>query len=188
MKNIIFMGPPGAGKGTQAKRICEKFKIPQISTGDILRKAIQDQTPLGLEAKKFMDAGELVPDEVVIGIVEERLKAKDCDNGYLLDGFPRTLKQAEALDNLTEKLNKKINYVINLEVAEEEIVKRLLKRAEIEKRADDTEDVIRNRMKNYYNQTIPLIDYYRKKNLLVNIQGIGSIDEITDNILKVLEN
>ncbi|GIX42840.1 MAG: adenylate kinase [Leptospiraceae bacterium] len=188
MKIIVFMGPPGAGKGTQAKKICETLNIPQISTGDILRKAIQNGTELGKLAKSYIDKGELVPDSVVIGIVEERIKQDDCKNGFLLDGFPRTIKQAEELDKLLESLNKKINIVINLDVPEEEIVKRLLNRAKIENRTDDTEPVIRNRMKTYLKQTYPLIQYYEKKGLLKNINGLGTIEEITKSIMNVIQN
>ncbi len=188
MKTIIFLGPPGAGKGTQAKFICEKYKIPQISTGDILRNAIKEGTELGLKAKSYMDKGELVPDTVVIGIIEERIKQEDCKNGFLLDGFPRTVVQAEELKNLLKVMNRKIDVVINLDVPEEEIVKRLLNRAKIENRTDDTEPVIRNRMKTYYNQTYPLIEYYKKEGKLKNINGIGTVEEITKRIMDALEN
>ncbi len=186
MKIIIFMGPPGAGKGTQAKLICEKLQIPQISTGEILRSAIKEGTELGKQAKTFIDKGELVPDSIVIGIVEERIKQDDCKNGFLLDGFPRTIKQAEELEKMLSNLNKKIDSVINLDVPEEELVKRLLNRAIIENRTDDTEPVIRNRMKTYFEQTHPLIEFYKNKGLLKNINGIGTIEEIFERILSVL--
>lgn len=187
MKIIIFMGPPGAGKGTQAKKICDELKIPQISTGDILRNAIKEGTSLGTLAKSYIDKGELVPDSVVIGIVEERIKQQDCKNGFLLDGFPRTIQQAEELEKLLSKMNKKIDYVINIDVPEEELVNRLLNRAKIENRTDDTEPVIRNRMKTYFQQTYPLIEYYQKKGLLNNINGLGSIEEITHRIMNVIK-
>ncbi|MCS7204692.1 MAG: adenylate kinase [Leptospiraceae bacterium] len=188
MKIIVFMGPPGAGKGTQAKIICQQLQIPQISTGDILRKAIQDQTELGMQAKSYMDKGELVPDSVVVGIVEERIKQDDCKNGFLLDGFPRTINQAIELEKMLEKLEKKINVVINIDVPEEELVKRLLNRAKIENRSDDTEPVIRNRMRTYFQQTYPLIEFYQKKGLLVNIDGMGTIEEITERIITNIKN
>lgn len=186
MKIIVFMGPPGAGKGTQAKLICEKLQIPQISTGEILRNAIKEGTELGKQAKNFIDRGELVPDSVVIGIVEERIKHDDCKNGFLLDGFPRTIKQAEELDKMLSNQNKKIQSVINLDVPEEELVKRLLNRAILENRSDDTEPVIRNRMKTYFDQTYPLIEYYKNKGLLKNIDGLGTVEEIFNRILSAL--
>lgn len=182
MKNIIFMGPPGAGKGTQAKKICDLYKIPQISTGEILRNAISNQTELGKKAKEFVESGKLVPDEIVIGIVKERLQAEDCSNGFLLDGFPRTVNQAKELETILTELNKRINVVINLDVPEEELIQRLLNRAKIEGRSDDTEPVIRNRMKTYFDQTYPLLQFYNDKNLLKNINGIGTIDEIAERI------
>lgn len=184
--NLIFMGPPGAGKGTQAKQIIEKLGIPQISTGDILRSAIKDGTSLGMEAKRYMDAGELVPDSVVIGIVEERVKMADCQKGFLLDGFPRTIPQAEALDSALANLNRKIDMAVNLSVSDEEIIGRLLERAKIEGRADDTEPVIRNRIKNYNDQTKPLIDFYRAKGLLKEVDGLGSVTDISSRIFKVI--
>jgi len=188
MNIIVFLGPPGAGKGTQAKRICETLSIPQISTGDILRKSIQDGTELGKLAKSYIDKGELVPDSVVVGIVAERIKQDDCKNGFLLDGFPRTINQAEELEKLLDSHNKKINVVINLDVPQEELVQRLLNRAKIENRTDDTEPVIRNRMKTYFDQTYPLIQYYQKKGLLKNINGTGTIEEITSRIMQVIKN
>ncbi len=186
MKTIIFMGPPGAGKGTQAKLICDKFQIPQISTGEILRNSIKEGTELGKQAKQYIDKGELVPDSVVIGIVEERIKHDDCKNGFLLDGFPRTIKQAEELEKMLSNLNKKIDSVINLDVPEEELVKRLLNRAILENRTDDTEPVIRNRMKTYFEQTYPLIEYYKNKGMLKNINGIGTVEEIFTRIISSL--
>ncbi len=184
--NLIFMGPPGAGKGTQAKLLIDRFGIPQVSTGDILRAAIKGGTPLGQEAKRYIDAGELVPDSVVIGIVEERFKEPDCEKGFLLDGFPRTIPQAEALDQLLEKMGRTIDHAVNLSVPDEEVVKRLLDRAVKEGRSDDTEPVIRNRIKNYNDQTKPLIEFYRKKGLLREVDGLGSMAEITQRILAVL--
>jgi len=180
---VVFLGPPGAGKGTQALRIAEKFGVPHISTGDILRAAVKEGTELGKLAKSYMDRGELVPDEVIIGIIKERLSQPDVkEKGFILDGFPRTLKQAEALDQMLKELNMPLDKVIYLNVDDEEIVKRLLARG----RADDTEEVIRNRLKVYREQTAPLIDYYQAKGLLVEIYGVGQIEEITRKIEEAL--
>ena len=207
--NLILLGPPGAGKGTQAQRIMERYHIPQISTGDILRAAVKDGTPLGMKAKGFMDRGQLVPDEIVIGTIEERLKAKDCDPGFILDGFPRTIPQAEALQSILTKIGKRIDHVINIEVQSEELVRRLTGRRTCKncgamfhllfqppkkqgicdrcggllyQRADDNEETIRTRLKEYENQTAPLIQYYRGKKNLRSIQGMGGPDQIFDQI------
>ena len=211
---IIMLGAPGAGKGTQASRISEKYGIPQISTGDILRSAVREGTELGKKAKEYMDRGELVPDEIVIGIVRERIVQDDCKKGFILDGFPRTVVQAEALDKMLEELGLSIDYVINIDVPEEEIVKRLTGRrtcrncqamyhvifnppkkdnvcdkcgGELYQRDDDKEETIRARLEVYKKQTAPLIDYYSKKGKLVNIDGTKSIDEIFEEIVRVLE-
>ncbi|TCK05138.1 adenylate kinase [Phorcysia thermohydrogeniphila] len=179
MIKVVFLGPPGAGKGTQAVRIAEKYNVPHISTGDILRAAVKEGTELGKLAKSYMDRGELVPDEVIIGIIRERLSQPDVkERGFILDGFPRTIAQAEALDELLKELQLPLDKVIYLNVDDEEIVKRLLARG----RADDTEDVIRNRLKVYREQTAPLVDYYTEKGLLVEICGVGEIEEITKKI------
>jgi len=180
---VVFLGPPGAGKGTQAVRIAEKYGVPHISTGDILRAAVKEGTELGKLAKSYMDRGELVPDEVIIGIIRERLSQPDVrERGFILDGFPRTLKQAEALDQMLAELNMPLDKVIYLNVDDEEIVKRLLARG----RADDTEEVIRNRLKVYREQTAPLIDYYSEKCLLAEIYGVGEVEEITKKIEEAL--
>jgi len=179
MIRVIFLGPPGAGKGTQAMRISEKYGIPHISTGDILREAVRKGTELGKLAKSYMDKGELVPDDVIIGIIRERLSKEDVkEKGFILDGFPRTLPQAEALEELLGDLNIPLQKVIYLNVDDEEIVKRLLARG----REDDREDVIRNRLEVYRKQTAPLIDFYSRKSLLVEIKGVGDIEEITKRI------
>jgi len=176
---VVFLGPPGAGKGTQAVRIAEKYNVPHISTGDILRAAVKEGTELGKLAKSYMDRGELVPDDVIIGIIRERLSQPDVkERGFILDGFPRTIAQAEALDELLAEMELPLDKVIYLNVDDEEIVKRLLARG----RADDTEEVIRNRLKVYREQTAPLVDYYTEKGLLVEICGVGEIEEITKKI------
>ena len=183
---MIFMGPPGAGKGTQSKEICSFYGIPQISTGDILREAIKNESELGKKAKKFMDSGELVPDGVVIDIIRERLGMPDCTKGFILDGFPRTVVQAEALDELLASLKMAINLVINLDVDREELVTRLLKRAEIEGRSDDNREVIENRLQQYNDKTFPLLDYYKNKSLLKEIDGHGSQAGITNKIKSLI--
>jgi len=212
--NLILLGPPGSGKGTQAKLIVEKYGIPQISTGDILREAVAKGTELGKEAKKYMDAGQLVPDEIVIGIVKERLQQPDCEKGFILDGFPRTIPQAEALDKILEELGKKIDAVINIQVPEEEVVKRIVYRrtcrncgavyhliynppkednkcdkcgGELYQRDDDKEEVVRQRYKVYKEQTEPLVEYYAKKGVLYNIDGTKSIEEVFAEIDKILQ-
>ncbi|EQA72722.1 AAA domain protein [Leptospira noguchii serovar Panama str. CZ214] len=180
------MGPPGAGKGTQAKILCERLSIPQISTGDILRDAVKYQTAMGMEAKRYMDAGDLVPDSVVIGIIKDRIREADCKNGFLLDGFPRTVEQAEALDILLKNEGKSIDKAINLQVPDTELLKRLLSRAEIEGRADDNEVTIKNRLDNYNKKTLPLLDFYAARKKLSQVNGVGSLEEVTSLIQKEL--
>ena len=204
--NIIFLGPPGAGKGTQAQRVCDALNIPQISTGDILRRAIKEQTPTGLKAKSFIDAGDLVPDEVVIDIVKERLAQEDCQGGYILDGFPRTVPQAEALATFAD-----INAVVELDVADEVLVNRLSGRRvclqcgatyhvnmlggetkckcgnDLIQRDDDKPETVLSRLTVYHNQTAPLVDFYQAKGLLHKIDGAQGVDEIYQNILNTLE-
>ncbi len=182
---LLFLGPPGAGKGTQSAFICDRFKIPQISTGDILRNAVTTGTPMGLKAKAFMDAGSLVPDEVVIGIVEERLKEKDVLSGYILDGFPRTVPQAEALTLTLKKLNQNLNYALYLNVPDTELLKRLLGRAKKEGRSDDTEEVIQVRIKTYYEKTEPVLSYYRRNGILREIDGTRTIEQINKQLLSI---
>lgn len=205
--NIIFLGPPGAGKGTQAQIVCQKLGIPQISTGDMLRSAIADKTETGLKAKEYMDKGQLVPDAVVIDIVKERLTMADCQKGYILDGFPRTVEQAQALGAFA-----KIDAAINLDVPDEVLVARLsgrrvcplcgapyhvdrLEGAKVCKvdatpliqRDDDKPETVLNRLQVYHQKTAPLIDYYANEGMLKNITGSGTLEEISQEILQTLE-
>jgi len=211
---MILLGPPGAGKGTQAKDLVEKYKIPQISTGDILRKNLAEKTPLGLEAKKYMDKGELVPDSVVVGIVKERLKEADCAKGYILDGFPRTVPQAEELDKALADMSTPLDKVLSIDVPDSELVARLSGRrtcrscqegyhvmfkkpkvegkcdkcgGELYQRDDDKEESIKNRLKVYQASTAPLIDYYKAKGLLRGVDGVGDMKEILARMVKALE-
>ena len=204
--NLIFLGPPGAGKGTQAVRVCEQLGIPQISTGDILRRAIKNETPTGLAAKSYIDKGQLVPDSVVIDIVRERLEHDDCKNGYLLDGFPRTVAQAEALEGFA-----KIDAVVDIDVSDEKLVERLSGRRvclscggtyhvsrlngsmtcekcgnELIQRADDKAETVLSRLAVYHAQTEPLIDFYTKRGLLKEIDGSKPMDECYAAIMAVL--
>lgn len=213
MMKIVFMGPPGAGKGTQAEKIVEKYQIPHISTGDMFRKAIKDQTELGMEAKRYMDQGALVPDHVTIGIVKDRLSESDCKSGFLLDGFPRTVDQAKALDEILTSLDSKIDYVINIDVDLDILKERLTGRricrscgatyhmvfnpptvagtcdkcgGELYQRKDDNEETVGNRLDVYVSQTKPLLDYYSLAGNLVNINGQQSIDLVFAEIQDVL--
>lgn len=181
---IVLFGAPGSGKGTQAEKLVEDFGVPQISTGDLLRAAVADGTELGRKAKSAMDAGELVADEVVIGMIRDRLDEPDTANGFILDGFPRSLAQAEALDTMLEKLGRPVQRVIHLEVDNEEIVQRLLERG----RADDNEDTIRNRLDVFDNQTQPLIEYYHNQGKFEAVDGMGDMDAIQARIRAALPN
>ena len=210
---IVFMGPPGAGKGTQAEKIIENYQIPHISTGDMFTKAIKDQTELGMEAKRYMDQGALVPDHVTIGIVKDRLSESDCKSGFLLDGFPRTVDQAKALDEILTSLDSKIDYVINIDVDLDILKERLTGRricrscgatyhmifnppavagtcdkcgGELYQRKDDNEETVGNRLDVYVSQTKPLLDYYSLAGNLVNINGQQSIDLVFAEIQDVL--
>ena len=184
--NLILLGPPGAGKGTQGHRLSERYNIPEISTGDILRSAVQKGTPLGREAKSYMDRGALVPDEIMIGIIRERLAQDDTERGFILDGFPRTVAQAEALSRLSEEQQRPIEHVISIEVPQEELLQRLAGRRQLEGRQDDTDEAIRHRLEVYERETAPLIDYYRCRGLLRCIAGVGTIDEIFQRITVLL--
>ncbi len=184
---LILMGPPGAGKGTQAKFVAEHFGIPAISTGDIFRANVSEGTELGLEAKRYMDAGEYVPDEVTNHMVRNRIDEKDAEPGFLLDGYPRTLAQVEELDGMIRFTGHRLDAVVVLTVDEDEIVDRLLQRAQVEGRADDTEEVIRRRQEVYAEQTEPLIEVYRGRDLLVEVDGMGEVTEVTQRIFDALD-
>lgn len=183
MLNIVLFGPPGAGKGTQSQKIIDGYQLIHLSTGDILRAEIANGTELGLKAKNLMDKGELVPDEVVIGMIEHRLSEDKDAKGFIFDGFPRTVAQAEALDALLKKFDTEIHEMIALEVSEEELKKRLLERGKVSGRADDQDiSKIENRISVYKKQTLPVAEYYEKQGKYKGINGIGSIDEIFGRI------
>jgi adenylate kinase len=211
--NIILFGPPGAGKGTQAKKMVDFYGIPQISTGDILRANVREGTELGLAAKAYMDKGELVPDEVLIGIIKNRLKEEDCEKGFILDGYPRTIPQADALAVILDEIDKPIDIVLNLEVPDEELVERISGRlmcnncgasyhrtfnppkkedvcdvcgGELLQRADDREEAVKNRLNVYKKQTQPLINYYEKQGILVSLDGTKGIDKVYEDIKAIL--
>ena len=183
---MVLLGAPGSGKGTQGEKLVAHFGIPKISTGDALRAAVAAGTELGKKAKATMDAGQLVANEIVIGIVEERLGQSDAQKGFILDGFPRNTAQAEVLDGMLKRLGQPgIDKAVHLHVTDEEIVKRLLDRAQKEGREDDKEDVIRKRIEVYNAETRPLLDYYSKQGKVVTVEGIGSLEEIFNRILAV---
>ena len=211
---LLMMGPPGAGKGTQAARLVKKYNIPQISTGDMFRAAVKEGTPLGLKAKAYMDAGSLVPDEVTIGIVRERLAKDDCKGGFILDGFPRTVEQADALAKILDELGKKISCVLNISVPADYLVERAVGRricrkcgatyhvkfhapkaesvcdecgGELYQRADDNAETMTKRLAAYEASTRPLIDYYKRADVYVKIDGRQSIDKVTEDLERVLE-
>ena len=213
--NLILLGPPGAGKGTQAKMLIKKFGIPQISTGDILRAAVKEGTPMGLKARVFMDAGSLVPDDVVVGIVEERLSFSDCHRGYILDGFPRTVAQAESLSATLLSKGSDIDHVLALTVDKEELLTRITGRrtckvcgagyhtlydppselglcrscgGELYQRDDDREETMRRRLEVYDLQTSPLVSYYAERNLLRTVGGMGDMGEIQKNLVSIIES
>jgi len=183
MFNLILFGPPGSGKGTQSEKIVERFGLIHLSTGNLLRQEIHDRTPLGLEAKNFMDKGQLVPDEVVIGMIDSCLEKHPEAKGFLFDGFPRTIAQAEALDKLLSLKKTSICKVLALEVTEDELVKRLLKRGETSGRSDDTDEtVIRKRFHVYKSETEPVAEYYQNLNKLERVHGEGSVDDIFEKL------
>jgi adenylate kinase len=184
---LIIMGPPGAGKGTQARYIAEHFGIPAISTGDIFRANVSAGTPLGVEAKRYMDAGEYVPDKVTNLMVRNRIDEPDADPGFLLDGYPRTLAQVEELDGMIKFTGHALDAVVVLTVDQDEIVQRLMQRAEVEGRADDTEEVVRRRQEVYAEQTEPLIGVYRKRGILIELDGMGEVTDVTQRIFDALD-
>ena len=184
---MILMGPPGAGKGTQAKFVAERFGVPAISTGDIFRKNVSEGTDLGVKAKQYMDAGEYVPDEVTNAMVRDRLGLPDCTPGFLLDGYPRTLAQVDELDGMLKDLDVSLDAVVVLAADLDELVSRLLQRAHVEGRADDTEDVIRRRQEVYAEQTEPLIEVYRERGILVELDGMGEVSAVTQRIFDALD-
>ncbi len=187
MYNLILFGPPGSGKGTQSVKIAEKYNLVHISTGDIFRREIKGQTPLGVKVQNIIEKGELVPDDLLVDILRSALQKAGSPAGFVFDGFPRTLRQAGDLDKLLAETGESVSLVLALEVDEEEVVKRLLKRAQLEGRKDDTEDVIRNRMKVYHAQTSPLMDYYAKQGKFVSLHGVGSVDDIFASICGVID-
>ena len=183
---LILMGPPGAGKGTQAKYVAERFGGPAISTGDSFRANVSQGTELGVEAKRYMDAGEYLPDEVTNLMVRNRIDEDDAKPGFLLDGYPRTLAQVDELDGMIKHPGHQLDAVVVLTVDSDEIVARLLHRAQVEGRTDDTEEVVRRRQEVYGEQTEPLIDVYRERGLLIEVDGLGEIDEVTERVLGAL--
>ena len=206
--NIVLFGAPGAGKGTQAKELIDKYGIPQISTGDLFREAIGNKTELGMKAKEFMDNGQLVPDSLTMSIVEERFKQPDCQNGFILDGFPRTVFQAEELDKMLSKMGKKIDKVVALEVRDSEIVERITGRRiskstgkiyhikhnppidekleDLYQREDDTEEIVVKRLTAYKIQTAPVLDYYKSQDKVISIDGEQEVSKITADIMNIL--
>jgi adenylate kinase len=184
---LIIMGPPGAGKGTQAKFIADHFEIPAISTGDIFRANVSQGTELGIEAKRYMDAGDYVPDQVTNRMVRNRIDEPDAAKGFLLDGYPRTLAQVEELDGMIKFTGHQLDAVVVLTVDPDEIVQRLLQRAQVEGRADDTEDVIRRRQELYAQETEPLIEVYRDRGICLAIDGMGEVTEVTQRIFDSLD-
>jgi len=188
MFNLILFGPPGSGKGTQSEKLIAKYSLKHLSTGDLLRSQIAHQTPLGLEAKHFMDKGQLVPDEVVIGMISTALDQNPEVKGFLFDGFPRTAAQAEALDKLLEMRQSPINIMLALEVGEEELVGRLMKRGQTSGRSDDTdESIIRNRITEYHHKTTAVADHYKQFDKVVLVKGEGTIDEIFDRLSHIID-
>ena len=188
MRNLIFMGAPGAGKGTQAEILCNDFDMVQISTGEILRDALDKKTKLGLEARGYMNKGNLVPDTLVIGIIKDRLVKEDCLNGFILDGYPRTKEQAQALDEISDEINKSIDHVLFFDVPKVELIKRLLKRAKQQGRTDDNLKSIHNRLRIFEEKTRPVLDYYRSRSLLKKIEAVGDIPKVSQKVRRVIQS
>ena len=183
---LVLLGAPGSGKGTQATRLREHLQVPHISTGELLRAAVKAGTPLGLQAKAVMEAGSLVSDEIVLGMLEERLTAGDTGNGFILDGYPRNLAQANALDALLKKLAQPVDIAVQLDVDTELLIGRLAGRAQAEGRADDSPEAVRNRLKVYNDATAPVVDFYRNSGRLACVDGVGGMDEVFSRILSTL--
>lgn len=184
---IVLLGAPGSGKGTQAALMVADLDLPHISTGELLRAAVKAGSALGLQAKEVMDRGELVSDDIMLGLIEERLGQEDAKAGFILDGYPRNLSQAEALDVVLDRLGQPVDEALQIDVDVEMVVSRIAKRAAEEGRSDDTEEVVRNRMKIYADQTAPVVDYYAQKGLLSRVLGVGSIEEVFQRIQGVLQ-
>lgn len=184
--NIILFGPPGAGKGTQAKLLQEELNIPQLSTGDIFRSAIKNETPLGVKVKSILDNGELVPDETVVDLVAEEIKKEKYNKGYILDGFPRTVPQAEAFDKILKENGQSLDAFLVLDVPNDELVSRILARNE--GRSDDTEEKVKTRLEVYKKETEPVMNHYRSQGLVQEIQGVGTVDEIFSKLMSALKN
>ncbi|MCT2007222.1 adenylate kinase [Micrococcus lylae] len=186
MTRMLIMGPPGSGKGTQAARIADKLGIVAISTGDIFRHNVKEMTPLGVEAKRYIDNGDFVPDEVTNRMVADRIAQPDASSGFLLDGYPRTAGQVEALDSMLKDSGHALSVVVELTVPDEELVARLLKRAEIEGRADDTEDVITHRLDLYHQETAAVIESYQDRGIVTRVDGTGQVDDVTERLLQAV--
>ena len=187
MIRILLIGPPGAGKGTQAALLAKHFGIPAISTGDIFRENVRNETPLGLEAKAFMDRGEYVPDTLTNALVRDRLNQDDAAAGFLLDGYPRTIDQVQELDDILEETEVKLDVVVQLTADAEELLRRLSGRAQEQGRSDDTPDVIKRRLDVYEEQTAPLIDIYASRSLVAKVNGLGEIGDVTNRIIEILD-
>jgi len=183
---LVLLGAPGSGKGTQAARLKEALNVPHISTGDLLRAAVAAGTPLGIQAKAVMERGELVSDEIVLGMLEDRLRQPDTAAGFILDGYPRNLVQANALDGLLERIGQPVDIAVQLDVDTELLIQRIAGRAQAEGRADDSPDAVRNRLRVYSDQTAPVIDYYRNRNKLVCVFGVGAMEEVLQRVLAAI--
>ena len=179
---VVFFGPPGSGKGTQASGLASRAGIPQLSTGDMLRQAVREGSPLGMKAKAIMERGDLLPDEIIIGLMKARIAAPDCRDGFILDGFPRTVAQAEALEGLLRDAGRRVDAVLNLKVGEDEVTERMSGRAAAEGRSDDNPATIRERLRVYREKTEPLISWFEKRGALVNIDGVGAVSEVSRRI------
>ncbi|MDX1571756.1 MAG: adenylate kinase [Xanthomonadales bacterium] len=183
---IVLLGAPGSGKGTQAAILKERLGIPHVSTGELLRAAVQEGTPLGKKAKSIMDAGELVSDELVLGMLRERLQKPDCEAGFILDGYPRNLSQAKALDGLLEELDQPLDEVIQIDVDRDQVIQRLSQRAAAEGRSDDTAETVAKRMDVYHEQTAPVVDFYAEAGKLAQVYGVGTIEDVSARIMGVI--